>query len=274
MSADQAASVELVATEPLAMGDDLPSPSPRPTRRRLGTVALWAQVGLAVALLAASAAGRAWQARRVDQLLRDGRVAPFALVDLPMTLGSWTGRDEAMDPIIARATGSTERIQRVYQNAVTGQKVTVLVLFGPSTEMFIHAPEICYPAAGFSPVLGPLARTVTGGKAKSPESPKASWPFHEVVYSKGEGGQANQEEVYYTWRYSGVWTPGLMVQKQFERIPGMFKVQVARRVRDREIDLLDVGNPCEAFLKLLMPEIDRRIVASPGGKKQVASAQP
>ena len=34
--------------------------------------------GLAVALLGASAAGRAWQARRVDQKLRDGRVAPFA----------------------------------------------------------------------------------------------------------------------------------------------------------------------------------------------------
>src|SRR4051812_44763452 len=66
---------------------------------------LWARVGLAVALLAASAAGRAWQSRRVDQMLRDGRVAPFALKVLPKAFGPWVGDDEALDPAIARATG-------------------------------------------------------------------------------------------------------------------------------------------------------------------------
>lgn len=232
---------------------ELPVPPPR---RGPGAVGLWARVGLAVALLAASAGARAWQAGRVDHMLREGRKSPFALADIPTTLGSWTGRDDAMDPIIARATGSTDRIVRVYQNAVTGQRVSVIVLFGPSSEMFIHSPENCYPRAGYTRIGAPLRRDLAVGEWR--------WPFREVVYMKGEGGQADQQDVYFSWRYSGRWTPGLANPKEFERIPGMFKVQVSRPVQDAEIDLLDVGNPCEAFLAQLMPEIERRLAQSRG----------
>ena len=40
----------------------------------------------------------------------------------------------------------------------------------------------------------------------------------------------------------------------------MYKVHVARHVSERE--RRDVGNPCEAFLRELLPEIERRIMAS------------
>ena len=228
-------------------------PAPLPARSGVGVAGLWARVGLAVALLAASAAGRAWHARRVDQRLRDGRIAPFAVAEVPKTLGPWVGTDITMDPIIARATGSTEQIQRLYQNTITGQKVEVVLLFGPSTEMFIHDPGTCYPAAGYERVAGPLPHQIAAPGDGS------SWPFQEVVYTKGEGGAADQQEVYFSWRYEGRWTPGMITRKASERIPGMFKVQVARPIRDRELDVRSIGNPCEAFLTYLMPEIDRRI---------------
>lgn len=236
---------------PETTADELPAPAP--PRPGGGQAGLWVRVGLAVAILAASAAGRAWQARRVDQRMRDGRIAPFAVADLPKALGPWVGVDVKMDPIIARITGSTEQVQRVYQNTVTGQKVEMIFLFGPSTEMFIHDPDTCYPAAGYERIIGPITRQVAApGEA-------ASWPFHETVYSKGEGGGADQQEVYFSWRYAGRWSPGMITRKTSERLPGMFKVQVARPVRASELDVRDVGNPCEAFLALLMPEIDRRI---------------
>jgi hypothetical protein len=237
-------------------GEELPSP--RAVRRGLGGVGLWMRVGLAVALLAASAAGRVWQARRVDQMLRDGRVAPFRVNEIPLTLGPWVGEDAVMDPIIARATGATERLNRIYRNLTTGQRVSVIVLFGPSSEMFVHAPTTCYPASGYECVTGPLSNRVR----ESAQAEARSWPFYELVYRKGEGGQADQQDVFYTWRYSGQWSPGLTTPKWIERIPGMFKVQVSRPVKDAEIDLLSVGNPCESFLAHLMPEIDRRIAES------------
>jgi hypothetical protein len=236
------------APEPAA--DDLPAPAARPGT---GPAGLWARVALAVTLLAASAAGRAWQARRVDQRLRDGRIAPFAVAELPKTLGPWVGTEVKMDPIIARVTGSTEQAQRLYQNSITGQKVEMILLFGPSTEMFIHDPNTCYPAAGYERVAGPFPRQVAApGHAET-------WSFQEVIYLKGEGGVADQQEIYFSWRYGDRWSPGMMTRKTSERIPGMFKVQIARPVRDRELDVRDVGNPCEAFLAYLMPEIDRRI---------------
>jgi hypothetical protein len=245
-----------VAAAPEGVAEDLPLPMP--PRPGASLVALWARVGLAVALLAASAAGRAWQAHRVDQRLRDGRIAPFAVADLPKTLGPWIGSDIKMDPVIARITGSTEQIQRLYQNRITGQRVEMVFLFGPSTEMFIHAPDTCYPAAGYARVAGPIFHQIAAPGDAPP------WPFQEVIYSKGEGGTADQQEVYFSWRYAGRWSPGMITRKTSERIPGMFKVQVARPVQDREIDVRNVGNPCEAFLTYLMPEIDRRIAQGQG----------
>jgi hypothetical protein len=255
-----------IDAEPAATAGRPAGPAPAPGRaaaRRPG-MGLWVRVGLAVMLLGASAAGRAWQSRRVDQMLRDGRVSPFPLKDLPKSFGPWVGDDEALDPAIARATGSTDSLSRVYQNKITGQRLSLIVLFGPSTEMYIHSPENCYPTAGYEKVSGPKFRMVPPNPDAKPEDPasKGVWPFHELIYLKGEGGQTEEQEVYYTWRYSGAWTPALTTQKGFERIPGMFKVHVSRRIRETELDHLNIGNPCVRFLSQLMPEIDRRIAAS------------
>jgi hypothetical protein len=239
--------------DPVALPPDEPSDAPAAAPRRGRSRWLWVQVALGVILLGTSAAGRAWQARRVDQMLRDGRVSPVRLASLPKVLGPWVGDDETMDSAIARATGSTDSIFRNYQHRITGQKISLIVLFGPSTEMYVHSPENCYPAAGYAKVEGPKYRAISSAGAAG------SWPFFETVFSKGEGGQGEQQEVYCTWRYSEAWTPGLTSPKGFERIPGMFKVQVGRRIRETELHLLHVDNPCESFLAQLMPELDRRI---------------
>lgn len=212
---------------------------------------LWVRVALAIALLGTSAGARAWQTRRVDETLRNGRVAPFPLASVPSTLGDWEGRGETLDPQIARTTGSTDVVTRVYIHRRTGTRVEALLLYGPSTEMKVHTPENCYAAAGFTQLSGPEGRTV---KVKG-----AGWPFHSLVCTKGEGGRADTEEVYYTWRYEGLWTPGLVTQKRFERIPGMLKVQVGRKLQAGEA--AGVGNPCEDFLAHLMPELDRLLAA-------------
>jgi len=226
---------------------------------------LWIRVGLALTLLCASAAARQWQSRRVDQTLRDGRIPPFSLKEIPETLGDWEGTSTVLDPHIARATGATDSIFRSYQHRRTGQKVDLVLLFGPSTEMYIHTPENCYPAGGWTLLSGPVAHQVLSAAKQV--------PFLSLVYYKGEGGTVQREEVYYTWRYSGRWTPYLVTQKGFERIPGMFKVHVQRSIQKAsEIDLLDIGNPIEAFLAALMPEIDARIAKSHA--KPHAAAKP
>lgn len=229
----------------------LPAAPPRRAGR------LWLQVGLAVVLLGVSAGARAWQSHRVDEVLREGRVAPFPLKSLPYTIANWDGVDIKVDPEIVRITGATDIVSRTYSNKTTGQRVTLLFLFGPSTGVANHSPEICYPSTGFRLLNGPEFKSVTA------EEKKGTWPFFASAYSRGEGGSADTREVFWTWRYDGRWTPTLLAAKGFERIPGMFKVHVDRPIRTAaEMEQLDVGNPCKEFLGVLMPVIDRMIAES------------
>jgi EpsI family protein len=211
--------------------------------------AFWLRVVLVCALLVSSGAVRLWQARRVHDTLEAGRTSAFPLKELPLTLGSWRGADAILDPRIARHTGASDAVFRRYVDQDTGATVEVIVLYGPAVELFIHAPEVCYAGAGYTQSGVPERRVVTARGVTA--------PFQSLVFEKGQRGDADILEVYYSWRHQGHWTPELGVMKQIERIPGMYKVQLARRLTEHE--RRDVGNPCESLLEFLVPEIERRL---------------
>jgi len=226
-------------------------PAAEPVRGR--SAARWVRVALACLVLAASGGIRWWQARQVEAVLAGGRNAPFPLDELPMVLGDWRGEATELDPKIARRTGATDLITRRYVDQRTGATVEAIVLYGPSTEVYGHIPEVCYLAAGYDKLAGPDVRTIRAGAEEV--------PFRSLLYSKGEGGQADLHEVYYSWRYRTHWSPEVVnTYKRFERIPGMLKVHLARRVTEHE--RRDIGNPCESFLSVLLPELERRLAAA------------
>jgi hypothetical protein len=249
-----------VETPEAPAAEPRPAPSGIAPAGRATAAAMWLRVGLAVALLGASAAGRAWQSRRVDQRLRESRVSPIKLADLPLTYGPWVGHDTPQDKAIIDATGSTDSIFRVFQHKVTGQRVEINLLFGPAMEIYMHPPESCYPSAGYGQIGGSAYRVVRAGAA--------SFPFREMVYFKGELGGGDQQEVFYSWRINGRWGPDLPSFKEVQRLPGIFKLQAVRgNVRDGELKLLEDDNPCEAFLALFMPELERRIAAASADRR-------
>ena len=226
----------------------------------------WMRIALACLVLCASGSLRLWQAKRIEAKLNEGSKPAFDLNEIPMTLGSWKGETTKLDPNIARGTGADIVVTRRYVNQDTGVAVDMILLFGPAVNMFIHLPELCYPAAGFSQVEGPAICSI--------KTDSETVPFRSLVYGKGEGIASDLQEVYYTWRYNNTWSPDVGNQKFFERIPGMYKVHLARHVGQGE--RRDVGNPCEALLQVLIPEVERRLVASestaaPSGSKSLAN---
>lgn len=239
----------------------------------------WALVALACALLLGSAAVRLWQARRVGAEIVAGRMPPFTLKDLPLEVGAWKGTDGELDPEIASGAGCTGNIARVYEDERTGLRLSVIVLYGPAASVYVHAPEVCYPKAGYAQEMGPIGRVV---RYPGPGGAPAQADFASLLYTKGEGGLAEREMVYYAWWHGGSWSPRQLNQKQSERIPGMFKVHVARRAGPFErlrldgVDPPGLGEePCESFLKALLPEIDRRIAANRGdGRRQGGATTP
>jgi EpsI family protein len=213
----------------------------------------WFRVGLACAILLGSAGVRAWQVRRIEGELAAGRNRPRFDLDLvPMNLGRWKGGPTELDEQIARYTGADQIITRRYVDQDTGAAVDMILLYGPAADVYLHSPEVCYPSAGFTLEAGPDDRVV--------DAPPYKAPFRSLVYAKGEGAHSDRQEVYFTWWYDGHWTPQVGKQKHFERIPGMYKIHLARRVVAAE--KRDVGNPCEALLKVLLPEVERRMAAA------------
>ena len=228
-----------------------PTPQPRSAgASRSGTAGTWVRVIVVLALLLGSATVRAWQTDRIESEIQAVRKRPKVdLAALPMQMGHWKGVSTGLDPIIARGTGADQVVTRRYINQETGVSLEVILLYGPAVEMYIHAPELCYPQAGFALVDGPDTRMI--------KTDTSEIPFRSLVYAKGEGAQADLQEVYYSWWYKNHWTPNVGLQKQFERIPGMYKVHLARRISPGEERHVD--NPCESFLKALLPEIERRM---------------
>lgn len=232
------------------------APPPRPASRLKGPAAIWTRLLVVCALLAGSGELRRLQARRVGAVLTEGRKSPFPLKELPLNLGPWKGETAELDPQIARSTGAVEHVFRRYVNQMTGVSLDLIVLYGPAADMFIHSPEVCYPKAGYETAAGPDDRVIRGDGFEA--------PFRSLVYMKGEGGQTERQEVYYSWRFNGRWSHQIGTFKQLERIPGMFKVHLARPVTENE--RRDVGNPCESLLEALVPEIEHRLSARNDGK--------
>lgn len=224
----------------------------------------WVGVVAAVLLLTASAGVRAWQSWGVDEALRQGLVSPFPLSRLPKDLGDWKGETREIDPEIRRQTGCTDAVFRSYRNEKTGSRIDLILLYGPATEVILHAPLACYPSAGFQTVVAPESRVV--------HTEAGDFLFSSIVFAKDSEAQPVYEEVYYTWgavrpgEPDVNWTANMGLWKQIERIPGLYKVHLQRIISP--VERREFGNPCEAFLKELMPWIDRQYKATlkrPGG---------
>lgn len=248
----------------------------------------WRVVLVLVMLLTAGAV-RWWQEAGVRAGALAARVTPFPLEEIPRVLGSWEGVDADLDPRIARATGAVDRLYRRYVDRATGVALEVIVLYGPPTDLFIHAPENCYPSAGYVQTGGPITRLIGGAGASTSSLTSASGgggesaPFRALVYSRGDGPGVERQEVYYAWRLGGRWALNLGTFKQVERVSGMYKIQIGRRVTATEqvgTDLpsggstststststvsgssTEAANPTERFLAELVPVLLNRLNA-------------
>ena len=236
----------------VSMVPDVATPAHPLEGRRGGVGARWLRLALACALLAVSGGIRWRQARQIDAQMRGGQNSPFPLKDLPLTLGAWRGESATLDPKIVQATGAVDIVTRRYVDQRTGAAIDVIVMYGPPGELYNHTPDVCYPSAGYELNDGPEERTVKVGAIEA--------PFRAFVFAKGEGGPGVLQEVYHSWRSNGEWSLRVGMHKQYERIPGIYKVLMSRHVTERE--RRDVGNPCEAFLEVLIPELERRLSAA------------
>lgn len=229
-----------------------PESPPSPPAKRTDSAG-WNRrlVVAACLLLGISGATRYWREFQFLQIRNQSKDAPFPLKELPMVVGSWRaleGVEATLDPEVARIAGSSDYILRTYVDEATGERATVLVLYGLASIVWSHTPDICYPAVGFQPIVPPRDAPVT-------LSDGSEVPFREALYGKSEGGSASYQEVYYSFRNAGEWRPLMSDQwKRFRSNPGMFKIQIERRANGTTLD----SGACNGLLAGLVEAINER----------------
>ena len=217
-------------------------------------------------ILGISGGLRYWRESQFAALAVDNANCPFPLAELPRATGTWQSNQDSetfLDPDVARVAGASEHIVRGYREETSGERATALILYGLAAASF-HTPDICYPAAGYQVVQGPIDRTITVPGVKQPVR------YRWAIYTKREGGVNRYEEAYFTFLHHGDWMPDAADRwKMFRYHPGLFKVQISHAVSS----MSESGEgPCESLLKGIVREINDRV--SPGGSGTDKAATP
>ena len=192
---------------------------------------------------------------------------PFPLESIPKVVDGWhvlKGSETVLDPLTTRITGSTDHIIRTYVDEATGVLLSVLVLFGPAEPVMPHTPQVCYPSSGFQSTGETLDLDV---KIDDGEVAK----FRSSIFAKSGGRSILRQGVYHSFFLDGTWSPAISTRKFPRKNPGIFKVQIQRRVADGE--KRDGSEPIEDFIKKLLPVLDKMIADSAASKPAAVAAR-
>jgi hypothetical protein len=218
----------------------------------------WRWFALTCALLLISGAVRSWRDSQFSSIARESEACPFPLNELPAVLGHWhavEGSESHLDPETARIAGSSDHMIRVYADDKTGETVSVLVLYGLARSVFSHSPEICYPAAGYTPVgVSPVDHAVPYAESAVPARYRSSYFVQRIA------GVSQFVEVVCSFRHNNAWVPDVSNRwKMFRSHPGMFKVQLHHPCVGISSDVTET----ESLLKAIIQAIETRLAAKP-----------
>ena len=236
--------------------------SPQSTKAR-AVVSPWTWLAVTCLLLGISGGIRFWREWKFSALAVESAACPFPLAELPRTLGKWQAIDDSevqLDPEVMRFAGASEHIMRTYVDQKSGELASVLALYGLGTAVYGHTPDICYPAAGYKLVKGPIDRSI--------EVPGVSAPvrYRWAIYMKQVGGISRYEEVYHTFLHHGDWLPEPAERwKMFRYYPGLFKIQISHPTSSLNED---GDGPCLPLLTEFVSQLNKRL---PAASREAAS---
>lgn len=110
-------------------------------------------LGIAAGILVLCGAGHRILARQIGEMLNEYLQPRQPLASMPLQIGSWNGRDLAMDEPTRRLAGDDDFINREYVDAGSGRTAGVYVGYiGRPRSRMGHRPDVCYPAHGYREV--------------------------------------------------------------------------------------------------------------------------
>ena len=95
----------------------------------------------------------------VERSLLQSTVRPLrhAMSDLPLTIGTWSGKDAELDTRTFAAVGADQQINRIWTNPTGDAIVLHCAAWVSADDWTPHVPELCYTGNGWALVQSHLA---------------------------------------------------------------------------------------------------------------------
>jgi hypothetical protein len=144
---------------------------------------------------------------------------------VPLTVGAWQGVPAAVDIQMVARAGLEQCWMRHYTSAITGERITVLLMCGRAGPASVHTPEICYGGAGYQITAAPSRRTVALASGAS------SAQLWTAQFTRSDTLEPSDLRIYWSWNATGQWQAPEYPRLAFASRPALYKLYVLRNVR-------------------------------------------
>jgi hypothetical protein len=177
--------------------------------------------------------------------------AALRLENISFQIGDWEATPIEVKAGAAGA-GVAGCIQRTYVNRKTNATVVIALVNGRPGPVSIHTPDACYGASGYKVGEKVAVRLDTN------KPPAQFWRADAV---KTKVVEEHRLRIYWAWNDGDSWQAPADARQAFPR----HKVTVLHKLYVlRDLDASAVAGkeePCEQFLEVLLPELQRTLLA-------------
>ncbi len=174
------------------------------------------------------------------------------LEQVPYVIGDWhcakpaklpTKVNSELEESTAQMLHCNGAVSRIYENVVTGERVAVAVLLGPSGTIAVHTPEICYSSQDYQI----SAQRVLWKPDESATDGDELWDLR----MEGKGVSKIPLRVLYGWTVNKRWQASKSPRFEFGGSDYLYKLQLSGPVPTDASQ----GDPCKEFLAVFLPEL-------------------
>jgi hypothetical protein len=171
---------------------------------------------------------------------------------VPMVIGDWKGTSFELPAEERAMAGAVACLGREYSNPSRGAKVSVLFLGGLPGKISTHTPDVCYRGGGYV-----LDSPTSFQRRYGPDERPAE--FKTMLATK-QGTSPSVLRIFWSWNASEEWSAPEEPRWKFGAAPALCKLYVIRETAGAVVD--PAADPCNDFLTLFLPELDRLVFSA------------
>ncbi|SIO61448.1 Protein of unknown function [Singulisphaera sp. GP187] len=193
--------------------------------------------------------------------------AAARLERLPLVLGDWQGETLELNREQVVLAGIAGYVARRYEESLSKDAVTILLVCGSPGPISVHTPDVCYSTAGFELIGEPdlFALPI--------ETSRSTAEFRHALLGKTNAPVPTYLRIFWSWSAAGPWEVPENPRVAFASNQVLYKLYVIRELSADDEPIEE--DPSPAFLRILLPELEKLHSRPSGsGPRSVRSEHP